>query len=85
LDNITIIIIIIMNRFNKKQWVGKIALILVAFFLAYFIDQYYVEGKGTQLDYLVNDLRFMIYDIRFKIKLCNLESTVFFLMRRIFL
>jgi len=37
-----------MNRFNKKQWVGKIALILVAFFLAYFIDQYYVEGKGTQ-------------------------------------
>jgi len=37
-----------MNRFNKKQLVGKVALILVAFFLAYFIDNYYIKGEGIE-------------------------------------
>lgn len=35
-----------MIKINIKQILGRVGLILIAFFLAYFIDQYYVEGKG---------------------------------------
>jgi len=37
-----------MIKINIKQWVGRVGLILIAFFLAFFIDQYYVAGKGVQ-------------------------------------
>jgi len=37
-----------MMKINIKQLLGKIGLILVAFFLAYFIDNYYIKGEGIE-------------------------------------
>jgi len=30
-----------------KKWLMRIIVLLFSFFLAYFIDQYYIVGKGT--------------------------------------
>ena len=37
-----------MNKINKKQWIVKIGIVMIlSFCIAYFIDQYYIKGRGS--------------------------------------